>query len=88
MWGENNNYKPKGDGMKDLYRDFDKAISRLKVDADKIKNLLAEASVYDVDIADEISDIRSEAYDLVDACDASEGLDDYIEINPYLHSVD
>lgn len=66
--------------MKDLYRDFDKAISRLKVDADKIKNLLAEASVYDIDIADEISDIRSEAYDLVDACDASEGFDDYIDI--------
>ena len=66
--------------MKDLYRDFDKAISRLKVDADKIKNLLAEACAYDIDIEDEIADIRSEAYDLVDACDASEGLDDYIEI--------
>jgi len=45
--------------MKDLYRDFDKAISRLQIDADKIKDLLAEASVYDIDIADEISDIRS-----------------------------
>lgn len=66
--------------MKDLYRDFDKAISRLQVDADKIKDLLAEASVCDIDIVDEISDIRSEAYDLVDAYDASEGFDDYIDI--------
>ena len=66
--------------MKDLYREFDKAISRLKVDADKLKNLLAEATICDVDIGDEISDIRSEAYDLIDACDVSEGLDEYIDI--------
>ena len=55
--------------MDDYYKDFDKAISRFKTDCEKLKELLAEGVSYNVDIKDEIDDIREETYDLVDSCD-------------------
>lgn len=65
--------------MKDLYRDFDKAISRLKVDCEKLKELLAEGVSYEADIGEEIDDIREEAYELIDACDASDDDFEFID---------
>lgn len=66
--------------MDDYYKDFDKAISRFKTDCEKLKELLAEGVSYNVDIKDEIDDIREETYDLVDSCDCTEDDFDYINL--------
>ena len=66
--------------MKEYYKDLDKAISRLKADCEKLKELLAEGVSYGADINDEISDIREEAYELIDACEASEDDFEYIDL--------
>ena len=58
--------------MKDQYKELDRAISRLKVDADKINELLAEVTAYEFTLTDELEDIRDNAYCLLDACDATE----------------
>lgn len=66
--------------MKEYYKDLDKAISRLKADSEKLKELLAEGVSYNADINDEITEIREEAYELINACDASEDDFEYIDL--------
>lgn len=66
--------------MKQYYKELDKAISRLRVDCEKLKELLAEGVAYKADITDEISDIREEAFDLIDACDITEEDFDFIDL--------
>lgn len=65
--------------MDDYYKDLDKAINRLKVDCEKIKELLAEGASYEADLKEDINDIREEAYELIDSCDASEDDFEYID---------
>ena len=65
--------------MDTYYKDLDKAINRLKVDCEKLKELLAEGVSYDADIKDEITDIREEAYELIDSCDASDDDFEFID---------
>ena len=66
--------------MNEYYKELDKAISRLKADSEKLKELLAEGVSYDADIVDEITDIREEAYELIDACEATEDDFEYIDL--------
>lgn len=66
--------------MKQYYKELDKAICRLKVDCEKIKELLAEGISYNADIKDEITDIREQAYELIDSCDATEDDFEYIDL--------
>jgi len=66
--------------MDNYYKDLDKAISRLKTDCEKLKELLAEGVSYNADINDEIDDIREETYDLIDACDCTEDDFEYIDL--------
>ena len=65
--------------MDDYCKDLDKAINRLKVDCEKIKELLAEGASYEADLKEDINDIREEAYELIDSCDASEDDFEYID---------
>lgn len=65
--------------MNTYYKDLDKAINRLKVDCEKIKELLAEGASYEADLKEDINDIREEAYELIDSCDASEDGFEYID---------
>ena len=65
--------------MDDYYKDLDKAINRLKVDCETIKELLAEGASYEADLKEDINDIREEAYELIDSCDASEDDFEYID---------
>ena len=65
--------------MDTFYKDLDKAISRLKVDCEKIKELLAEGTSYGTDLDREIDDIREEAYELIDSCDANEDVFEYLD---------
>ena len=70
--------------MKTYYKELDKAICRLSVDTDKINELLAEGSTSGLSLADEIEDIRDNAYSLIDACEITEDKEtfDYIDIPP------
>ena len=65
--------------MKDTHKAFDKAIKKLRNVSGEIQKLLADAVASNIDTEDLTECIRSEAYELIDSCDATEDGLDYID---------